>query len=236
MSDITFHCELDPYEKKDGTHTIQIRITQLRKKRRISSGISVSATNWNANKEEVRKSDKLYAQKNAALHSKILQLQHEYLKVTASKRVATAAGLISKVRREVLGDSYLDYSARRIAQQKSPHTRKAQNSIIDKLREYLGARRDLLFMEIDFDFLSGYIRHLENLGNGPNTIHANFKTLKAIYNHAVKAGHFEPDRISPFVRFSLKKEKSKRAKLSEKDILAMERLTIRPGINKFHAV
>jgi hypothetical protein len=40
MSDITFHCELDPYEKKDGTHTIQIRITQLRKKRPYCAPLS----------------------------------------------------------------------------------------------------------------------------------------------------------------------------------------------------
>ncbi|MPR36565.1 phage integrase SAM-like domain-containing protein [Salmonirosea aquatica] len=234
MSQITFDAELDPYEKKDGTHTIQIRITQLRKKRRISSGVSVLKAHWNPEKKEIRKADPLYRQKNATVKAKILELEQEYLKSSLRRQPVTATGLVRKLKKEVLGDSFLQYADRRIEIHSSPATRKAQRSVIAKLREYR-RQEDLLFSEIDYEFLEAYQRHLKRLGNSTNTIHANFKTIKALYNHAVKSGNFEPERISPFARFSVKKEKSKRAKLTEAQIEALARLEIRPDINEFHA-
>ena len=234
MSHITFDAELDPYEKKDGSHTIQIRITQQRKKRRISAGVAVLAVHWNAEKKEVRRGDPLWRQKNATLKARILELESEYMKGSLLRQPVTAASLVRKLRREVLGDSFLDYADRRIEHHPSPATRKAQRSVISKLRDYR-KQQDLLFVEIDYDFLETYHRHLKRLGNSINTIHANFKTIKAMYNHAVKSGNYEPEKVSPFARFALKKEKSRRMKLSEEQVELLARLDIKPGQNEFHA-
>ena len=234
MSQITFHPELDSYVKKNGTQSVQIRVTQFREMKRIGVGFSVLAKDWNAEKKNIRSSDPLYRQKNATLKSKLLELETEYLKKSLMRQPVTSGSLVRKLKKQVLGDSFLEYADRRIELHASPATRKAQRSVIGKLREYRRGE-DLLFVEIDYDFLEAYQRYLKRLGNALNTIHANFKTIKALYNHAVKSGNYEPEKVSPFARFSVKKEKSKRAKLTEAQIEALAALVIRPGINEFHA-
>ncbi len=97
MSLITFDAELDSYQKKEGSHTNQIRIPQLRKKRRVSSGISVRAKDWNPEKKEVCKTDTLNRQKNSTLKAKILELETEYLRKSLMRQPVTSGSLLRQL-------------------------------------------------------------------------------------------------------------------------------------------
>ena len=233
MSNITFNIELDNYKKKDGTANIQIRITQNRKSRRITIGVSILPDHWNPEKQEVRKGDPNYRQINSLIKSKLLELERTYLESSILNKTVTANSLTARLKREVTGDSFLTFADQRIKNMVSPWTRKSQDSVIKKLRDYLG--RDVTFLEIDYQFLVNYERYPKKVGNGINTIHANMKTLKAIYNEAMKSGFFVPENGSPWVLYRPKKGKSSRSKLTEAQILKIEQLDVRMGINEWHS-
>lgn len=234
MSHITFHVEIDNYKKKDGTSNIQIRVTQNRRSKRITIGMSILHEHWNAEKSEVRKGNPQYRQINNLIKSKILELQKKYLDGAVLNQTMTADNLISRLRKEVMGESFIEFALARVKKMVSPNTRKGQGSIINKLIEYQGGR-ELYFTEVNYEYLINYERHLRKLNNGANTIHSNMKTIKAIYNEALNSGYFIPENGSPWKVYKPKKEKSKRSRLSEAQILAIENLVIRPGINEWHS-
>jgi integrase len=61
------------------------------------------------------------------------------------------------------------------------------------------------------------------------------KTIKAIYNEAFDSGYFDPENGSPWKMYKPKKEKSKRHKLSEEQIIKFENVQIRSGVNEWHS-
>ena len=161
-------------------------------------------------------------------------MERAYLEQSIMNRPTTAESLVSKLKREITGESFIDYAKARIEKMVSPWTRKSQTSVIKKLEEYVGSK-GLYFLEINYEFLVNYERYLKKHKNGVNTIHANMKTIKAIYNEAFNSGYFVPEKGSPWLLYKPKKAKSSRAKLSESQIADVERLEIKPDINEWHS-
>ncbi len=234
MGNISFHVELNNRKKSDGTQSIQIRITHNRKLKRISIGKSIPEEHWNPEKSEVRKTHSQYRQINTLIRAKILELERSYLENSIMNRPTTAESLVSKLKREITGESFIDYAKARIEKMVSPWTRKSQTSVIKKLEEYVGTK-GLFFLEINYEFLINYERHLKKQKNSVNTIHANMKTIKAIYNEAFNSGYFVPEKGSPWILYKPKKAKSSRAKLSETQIADIEKLELNPGTNEWHS-
>ena len=231
----TFTPELDNYINKDGLQSIKIRITVGRKLKRVPVGFAVSAKQWNPDKKEVRKTHPQSYQINAVIQAKVIELQQLYLKDQSLNRAVTAESLQKKVTRKFSSDSFLDYAKKRISLLTSPGTRENQFSIIGKLETYLKGK-DLLFSDITTDFLLEYKNYLiKDLGNSANTARANIMKLQASYNDAVELGVYEYEKISPFTRVKIKKEKPKRTKLTEEHIAAIEAFTPKPGRMIFHA-
>jgi integrase/recombinase XerD len=202
--------------------------------KRISLGKSIPEEHWNPEKSEVRKSNSQYRQINTLIRAKILELERAYLEQSIMNRPATADSLLSKLKREITGENFIDYAKIRIEKMVSPWTRKSQTSVIKKLDEYVGTK-GLFFLEINYEFLVNYERHLKKQKNGVNTIHANMKTIKAIYNEAFNSGYFVPEKGSPWILYKPKKAKSTRAKLSETQITDIEKLELNPGTNEWHS-
>ena len=57
--------------------------------------------------------------------------------------------------------------------------------------------KDLRFTDIDYSFLKGYVGYLQGNGNKQNTIGLYLRTLRALYNLAIKEGYANSDRY-PF--------------------------------------
>lgn len=234
MGNITFNVELDSYKKKDGTRNIQIRITQNRKSKRVTIGVSIQADHWNPEKSEVRKANSKHRQINSLIRSKIIELESTYLSRSVLNKSVTAEGLIKTLKHEVVGDNFFEFAKTRISNMASPSTRKGMTSVVKKLRDYHKSD-ELYFVEIDYGYLINYERYLKKEGNAVNTIHSSMKSIKAIYNEALNMGQFTPENGSPWKLYKLKKAKSTRRKLTESQILQLEHLEVRPGINAWHS-
>jgi integrase/recombinase XerD len=234
MSQITFHPELDSYVKKNGTQTVQIRVTQFREMKRIGMGFSVLAKDWNAEKKNVRASDPHHRQKNALLKAKLIELEQAHLNTSLQGRTTTPDQLIRKIKKEILSDSFWEYATAHIAELDSPASRTGQTSLVKKFKDFMKGK-ELLFSEIDHLLLNRYRKHLKKIGNSPNTIQSNFAKLRGIYNEAVRAGHFKPENGIPFDMIKLKKQKSRRGKLTAEEIEKIWNHELREDIHAFHA-
>lgn len=234
MSQISFHVEINDKPNKLGFHEIRIRMTQNRKHRRFNVGFAIKSAEWNTKTEQVSKSHKLYTIINAAIQTKLSEIQATFLKSVPTKQPLTINQLYQKAKSDILGISFITYFEKFVERTTNAATKIAYTSILSKLKNYLN-NKDLLFAEIDYEFVERWLRHLRNSPNKPNTIHHNFKTLRSVYNHAVKERQFTPSFVSPFYGHEVKQQKVKRNKLDANEIARLENLEIKTGIQKFHA-
>ncbi len=234
MAAITFKIELDSKVKKTDLQEIRIRITQNRKHKRFNVGYAINIKHWNAEKQQVRTSHPLATIINAAISTKVMELEKEYLQSIPTQYPITIQQLYKKAKSDILGISYLDYYQAYIDKMPNASTAMGFQKVLNKLKTFLNGK-DLHFVEITFEFIQDFLSYLKSLDNSQNTIHHNFKTLRSIYNHAVKERRFTPAFVSPFYGQDVNRKKVKRQKLDSDEISRFENYEVREGIQKFHA-
>jgi integrase len=114
------------------------------------------------------------------------------------------------MRNEATGGSFFSYAFEYVGQLRNPDTSDAYKTVVNKLLAYSA---DLDFLDINYQLITAYSKHLADLGNCQNTRTKNISTLRTIYREAVKAEVFEPQR-DPFLKIKFKKEKTHRIRLS----------------------
>lgn len=240
MGKVSFKFELNNRPNAEGNHGIMLRITHNKKLKRVSIGYAVKKDDWNEEKNEVRRSHPLYAQINMAMKSKLLEAEKEYLKIYVENKPLSARDIQLKLKKEILGESYLAYADEHIADVPNAETQAARESVINKLKAYLGTGRDgrqneLYFSELTYEFLLKYEKHLRQIGNGANTIGANMKILKTIYREALRTKRYRTSD-NPWDQYSPPtKTKTKRTRLRAFQVELLEALDLQPGSRKHDA-
>lgn len=235
MSAISFNIELDPKEKKNGKHEIRIRMSQNRKHKRFNVGFAIEKKLWNAEKQQVRATHPLSTIINAAIQTKLMEVQKEYLQSVPLEQPISIAELQKKAKRDVSGGDFVSYFKERLNTYENGSTRRTLEKVLTKLEAYLKGK-ELFFTEINHDFLDNYVIHLRRvLGNSDSTIHHNVRTLRAIFNQALVSQRYVPKGISPFFGYKLSKGKSNRSKLNMEEIEKIEAFQPAEGTNLFHA-
>ncbi|NBB18807.1 hypothetical protein GVN20_05505 [Runella sp. CRIBMP] len=174
MDSITFSYVLHSHVLADGTQKILLRITQNRTHKYVDIGYSIKAEEWNKEKKEVRKSHRLSAEIKMVMDARLIEAKQTYLKSKSQDLPITSKEIKRTLKRELVGDSFLDYADNYIKNLANGGTILSRESMINKLKEHLGKSRDgrqndLLFPEVTYKFLKNYERYLKKLGNGVNT-------------------------------------------------------------------
>ena len=105
-------------------------------------------------------------------------------------------------------------------------TYKAYTTVIKKLTNFLGNEM-LAFSSIDVKFLSNYRAHMKSEGLQISSIHNNFKTIKAIYNQAIKE-EIIPGNKNPFKAFETERPgQSRKERLTIEELKSLENLTLK---------
>jgi integrase len=240
MPKITFRFMLHSHELADGTHKIILRITQERKHKYVDIGYSVKAADWNNEKKEVRKTNPLWREIKMVMDSKLLEAQKTYLNARAQDATISASEIKRQLRKELVGESYLDYATDYIAKMPNASSQLSRESMINKLKEFLGKGQDrkqidLLFPEINYKFLKDYERHLKRIGNNDNTIGGNMKFLKTVYKDALKTKHYRTLENPWYEYAAPAKKKSTRTRLKAFQIEDIEQLETKENTRKHDA-
>jgi hypothetical protein len=117
-----------------------------------------------------------------------------------------------KIKEAIMGKpavSLVEYANQYISDNKAKGkvgTSKNVKAVLFKLQTFLKSK-DLNFDDFDLPFLKRYEHYLrDDLKNKQNTIHANLKILRMLFNSAIREELIEP-QLSPFIKFKLLQRK-----------------------------
>ncbi|GGG18172.1 site-specific integrase [Pontibacter amylolyticus] len=225
-------------EKVDsaGEVPLYLRITKDRKSRYVSLGVKINPDkHWNEKDRKVKKSHPNSQRLNNFIAQKIAEAEGLALSLETSAKPASSKSIKDTLKGAAstsflkYADTYIDT----IEKKGKISTATKARAIIAKLRAYLGTK-ELHFEEITVSFLKAYEHHLSHkLGNSTNTIHANLKVIRRLFNEAVSEDLI-PFEKNPFLKYKLKLTKTVKNFLTEEELKALEDFEITAGTMKWH--
>ena len=220
----------DSKENEKGEKPVYIRIIKNRQAKFISLGIRVHPNLWNAEKLRVKSQYPNSARVNAYIAKKISDAESAALEIETKNKSVTG----NRIKEAIMGKQpgslikfMEDYLSDLNANGKMG-THDKVNATLLKLKTYLNGR-DISFADFDLGFLKTYERYLrDKLNNKPNTIHSNLKIFRKVFNDAVREDIIELNQ-NPFTKYKLSWEKTKKEYLTEDELAAIEKLTLKEG-------
>lgn len=225
MSSVTIVFRKDKLNKKNEA-PIHYRIIKDRKISYISTGYSVLESDWDDTNKKIKSTAKgkdhkeTVAKMNAIISKRYSDIQKEVIELESAKRQVTS----KQVKDIVFGKKPQDFYpfAKSIVESyqtdNKSGTYSRTSSVIAKMEEYAP---NLSFHDITPKFLSEYENHLKTkkTPNSTNTIHANFKFIRLVFNKAFEMDVIEHS-LNPFLKYKMKTEKTQREYLTEDELEA----------------
>ncbi|BDB56319.1 site-specific integrase [Flavobacterium ammonificans] len=213
--------------KSDGSFNIIFRITQNRKVYTLNSGVSISLTYWNDKRIEIDKSHPNANLLNLKITQKYFKIQKAILQLDDEFSIEQLRFMIDDNPKKQLNTTFKTFSDKLISQM--IEVNRTGNAIIyqtavNRLLSFYG-RDDLGFQEIDYSLLDDFAHHLSMNGLKQNSISNYFRSIRAIYNKAIKAKIIERSNY-PFAEISIRTEKTAKRAVSKDDITKLIRLNL----------
>lgn len=233
----TFHFYMrDNRPNKLGLCPIYLRITFNRKKKYLNTGIKVAESEWNEDKQQVRRNHRTYQKLNEELDIIRANAEQAYRDLNRERKVS-ADSIKKRLEYSSKDDFYIlakDYL--KDIKPDSFYTWKQSKVAIEKIREFHKSD-SLPVNHIDIDFLNNFVTFLKReKENKPATIHKNFTAISNILDMASHR-HLIPNNPVHSEEFQLpKRTKPKlKAKLSSNQIEILEKMELPENSNLWHA-
>jgi integrase/recombinase XerD len=227
------HIELKSKARADGRSALLLRISNGRKaKKRLNTGILVKASDFNSKAKFgkwIRVSDSMHAVKNNQLKEWLLKAETAKFEITKKRIEPTLENIIAYLKGDTIDQNinFIEFYYKELELMKKSNrvnTFHRHTTTIRKLEKYLDGK-PLYFDNFNLTFLRNYEQHLYSLKHKQNTIYKELENIRSIFNGALRQDVF-PQEKSPFLRFSMKKEKVFKEKLSYDEILKIEKLNL----------
>ena len=223
-------------QKANGEIPLYLRITENRKSRFLSTGISIKPSHWNERIQRVKKSHPLYAVFNDRLERLLNEAQTKAIELKDNKRVTISAEAVkSELTGRSVGDffSFADTYINNLDQERKFWEWKKARVLLGKLKQFEGSQ-ELSFEKLDYDYLIRFEKYMrEELGNATNTIWKNMQIFHRILKRAIRKELITPGD-NPFLHYTSKTAKTAKEKLSIKEIDALKGLDLKPNSALWH--
>ena len=205
--------------KVDSTYNIIFRVSHCRQVYTLNTGVSILENYWNAQDLQIDKSHP---------NSKLLNLKisKDYFKTQEALLRLGDGFTIEKLRSLIDGkpvtdnvDTFKEFADKLILQMMQ--TNKTGNALVyqtavNKFIEFYGS--DIQFKSIDYSLLDRFTHQLTLNGLKQNSISNYFRTIRAIYNKAIKQKIVERS-FYPFHDITVKSEVTTKRAILREDIL-----------------
>lgn len=228
-------------KKKDGTYPVILRLGHNEKTTSIPIGISIEEKDWDEKKRQIKKSyagvnsvsrlNNLIQKSKADAMDIILKLQETDILQTLS-----IISLKERIVQKDAKDSFFEFANQCIAdllKENRVGTARSYKGLVSVLKEF-NKGKDLQFREITYEFLSKFEVNHKSKGNGKNGLAVYLRTIRAIYNKAIKLGLVEKE-IYPFDDFKIKTSPTEKRALDLEFIKKIIELEIPTTHICFHA-
>ena len=190
----------------NGENPLMVRISQNGKRKLVSLGISVNHKFWNFEKQKPKPNCPNKEQIEILITNKLNEFNNQIIEFKSENKDFTAKTLIEKVSKPVKRMNVNDLFLQEIAQlKKEERIRYAEcHDYVYKSLLKFNKHLDIYFSEIDVQWLRRYETWLRGEGNSENTIGIKFRTLRTMYNIAIKEGYVKAE-FYPFKDYKVSK-------------------------------
>ena len=227
--------------KSDSTYAVAIRVTSERKSSTINTGVFVLKEHWNEQQNCVS-----YQQANAKLLNR--KITECYLKVqkavielengdafnfeTLKERIKET-GAKPKPCHSLTFKEYGEQLVNDLLSINKSGNAIIYRTAINRLLAFTSNPK-LRFLEINYNLLEGFKRQLQKDGVKQNTISNYFRTLRAIYNKAIKAKLIDRSYY-PFLDIPIKTERTAKRAITIDSLQEIAKLQLKPKSQEWHA-
>lgn len=217
-------------KKANGLIPIYLRIIEGETNTFKSTGIDITEEGWDEKNQKVRSKYPNSGRMNQMIAKKISELEDLRLQLDGKRGLGKAVKSISKKKEIYERLSFTKFFKDYVDQQKidGKHgTHKKVESILKKFNVY-NKGKDILFVDFTLEYLKAYENHLRKLGNATNTIHANLKVFRMLFNRAVELELIQI-QDNPFRKHKIKTEKVEKSFLTQNEVKAIDQVKVTPG-------
>ncbi len=228
-------------QKRNKTYPLVLRIFHNRKSTSISLGYSLYESDWDEEKCKILKSFKgvsnLSRLNNWILKQKVnaldiinkLQDSGEIKRLSINDLKARIANNRSEATFFIFTDEIIQelISAKRLGYAQSI---RSVLRIVKKYRK----DKDFSFDELTYQFLVNFESYCRGKGNKTNSLAVYMKTIKMIFNRAIKAGVVEREAY-PFINYTIRTTKTRKRAVHDEVIRKIEKLNIPEGTRLWHS-
>jgi integrase/recombinase XerD len=228
--------------KSDNIYPVVIRVTHNRNNTTFNTGIRVPISMWDSSSSTVKRTHP-----NSLPYNKTISEFNSKLQNAAYKLISNANFSFDTLKLELNGDSRLTKPIQKTTFKSFGEQliktmlelNQAGNAIIYRtaVNKLIGYTHnpDLQFTEITYTLLNGFHTSLLKAGLKVNSISNYFRTLRAIYNKAIKEKLV--DRACyPFLDISVKTERTAKRSLSLYELTSLSKLKLTVGSQESKAI
>ena len=202
--------------KSDGTFNIIFRIIDCKKVYTINSGLSLPKHYWDERKGQVGKTHPNSKLLNIKLSKHFFKIEQAVLSLDEEFSIEKLKSILYG-KPQVEAPKTFQVFAEKIIQQMKEANRVGNaivyQTAVNRLIAYCG--KDVTFIEVNYKLLDQFSHHLITSGLKTNSVSNYFRSIRAIYNKAIKMKVVDRS-FYPFHDISIKTEKTaKRAVLKE---------------------
>lgn len=193
----TVKVKVRPSSISNKTGTVYYQVTHRRVVRQISTDIHVHPDQWDAARQHFTAIDERMSGIQCRIRSDVLLLEQIIKDLETAQRQTgntySVMDIVNRFHTPQRGVSVIAFMAQQIDALTECHslgTAKNYRAVQDALLGFL-ADRDLSFLEITSPFVEQYNEYLQRKGLAKNSCSFHMRTLRAVYNKAVRKGLVE---------------------------------------------
>lgn len=224
--------QLKRKKKSNGEIPIYIRITENRKSRYLSTGISIKESDWNSKQQAIRKSHPLSTKLNDELTK--LKLKAETKKSDLRQKDKLDAKALKKELKTNKNITIIEFAEqyKKLLKNQDRYWEHQHINVVANDIERFG-HNDTMIHQVDLKFLESFRDFLlHTRENNKNTVRKKMQRFKGLVNEALKKDYIKHD---PYQHFdSIKREKINKTKLTPQQISDIESLDLKENSNLWH--
>lgn len=229
------------WPRKNNTYPLYLRIWFKRNNASIPLGYTIAFDDWDEINEQVKKSYKqvsnitrlnnYIAKKKTNAYDVITQLQDE-----GELENLSLKELKERIMNKNKSISFYEYTEDIIKDLKAAKKYGNANAYINCLNAIKRFQNDveINFNQINYKFLSRFETYFLAKGNTVNGLSFVMRTLRAIYNRAIKEGYAKQENY-PFKNYKIKSEPTRKRAIRIEDIHRIRDLPLAKGSDLCHA-
>ncbi|MDQ2178781.1 site-specific integrase [Marinifilum sp. D714] len=208
---------------KDDTFPVMLRITHNRKVKYVSMKISVPKSHWNMKESilvtEVKSKGRLYKRKNLEIQSEIVKYSEVIMNLDSTGKYYTVDDIIAKLKGvdSALFSAFTDNLIQELQKQGRDGNANAYINTKSVFLKKIG-KKEISFDEIDYRLLKKFETVLVKEEVSINGISFYMRTIRAIYNRAIKEGVARKENY-PFEEYKIKNSKTQKRALTKEDLI-----------------